>query len=105
MSNKKTASELAAERLGYGEPDPRADVLGDVETLLSLEKWSDRDRAAARANLARMRELPPFEPEAEEEKPERRPATASEIAGAHMLGGKQAAQDTARDGIVSGGDK
>lgn len=100
---KKTASELAADRLGYGEPDPRADVLGDVEALLSRGEWSDRDRAAARATLERTRSLPEFD-EPETSKPEHRPATASEIAGAHMLNGKQAARDLAREGVESGAD-
>lgn len=99
MTTKKTASDLAAERLGYGEIDPHAEWLGDAEALLSRDEWSDEDREAARAALDRAKTLPERKPEPEPVKPERRPATASEIAAAHMLNGKQAARDLARDGI------
>ncbi|MBS1897162.1 MAG: hypothetical protein JSS88_07265 [Actinobacteria bacterium] len=101
MTTKKTASELAAERLGYGEIDPHAEWLGDAEALLSRDEWSAEDREAARAALDRAKTLPERKPEPEPDpvKPERRPATASEIAAAHMLGGKQAARDLTRDGI------
>lgn len=97
---EKTASELAADRLGYGTPDTHAEVLGDVESLLSRSEWSADDRVAARAALDRAKALPEREPEPEKGKPDRRPATASEIGAARMLSGKDAALDLARDGVT-----
>lgn len=79
MTTKKTASQLAAERLGFGR-DPHDDVLGDVEDLLARGEWDDDDIAAARATLDRAKKLPAREPEPEPEKPEPRQATASELA-------------------------
>lgn len=99
MTTKKTASELAAGMLGYGEIDPHAEWLGDAEALLSRDEWSDEDREAARATLDRAKTLPERKPEPKPVKPERRPATASEIAAAHMLNGKKAAQTLAREGV------
>lgn len=79
MTTKKTASQLAAERLGFGR-DPHDDVLGDVETLLGRDEWGEDDISAARAALDRAKKLPAREPEPEPEKPEPRRATASELA-------------------------
>lgn len=55
---KKTASELAAERLGYGL-DPHDEVSSDVEELLSRGEWTTADREAARATIARAKSLGP----------------------------------------------
>ena len=86
----KTASELAAERLGYGI-DPRAEVLGDLEDLLSRDEWSDDDREAARATIDRAKTLPAPEPAADAPPAEKgRQATASELA-AERLGRQSAA--------------
>lgn len=97
MTNRQ-ASEEAADRLGYGAPDPRAEVLADMEALLSRRpsEWSADDRAAARAAIDRAKALPELEPE---KAPDRRPATASELAGAQMRSGRDAARDLARDGV------
>ncbi|WP_404435230.1 hypothetical protein LG322_08705 [Microbacterium aerolatum] len=98
MTDHRTASQEAAARLGIGADYD--DVMADAERLLDRAEWSERDRLKARDLLDRAKRLgdrPDDEPEPE--KPERRPATASEIAAAHMLNGKRAARDLARDGV------
>lgn len=96
----KTASELAADRLGYGETDPHDEMIGEVDALLAKSgEWSEEDRAVARATLDRAKALPPRKPVPVPEPVKRRPATASELAAEHMLNGSSAARDLARDGI------
>ncbi|HCJ49853.1 MAG TPA: hypothetical protein DHW40_11070 [Microbacterium sp.] len=77
---KKTASQLAAERLGYGG-DPHDETLADAETLLGRTEWTDDDRRAARATLERAASLGPRRSADEEEATEQ---TASELAGAQL---------------------
>lgn len=88
-------SKRAAARLGIGADHD--DLMGDAERLLSRGEWSERDRLAARSLLARARDLGDREEAAPE--PDRRPATASEIAGAHMLGGRRAARELRERGV------
>lgn len=88
MAEKKTptASELAAQRLGYGL-DPLDEALADLEDLLSREKWSEDDPRRARDVLARIRELTENrDDEDEAEELETRKPTASELAGQHLRG-------------------
>lgn len=87
------ASKRAAARLGIGADHD--DLMDDAERLLSRGDWSERDRLAARSLLARARDLG----DREETTPDRRPATASEIAGAHMLGGRRAARELRERGV------
>ncbi|MGB4777476.1 hypothetical protein [Microbacterium sp.] len=86
----RTASQKAAARLGIGVDHD--DIMSDAERLLSRGSWSERDRLKARDLLARARDLDDRDDDDAPE-PDRRPATASEIAGAHMLGGKAAARE------------
>jgi hypothetical protein len=90
---KKTASELAAERLGYGL-DPHDEVSGDVEELLSRDEWSDADRRAARATIARAKTIGP-RPEPEKPEPERA-KSASELAADRLSRQSERARRTSR---------
>lgn len=90
------ASKRAAARLGIGAD--HGDLMDDAERLLSRGDWSERDRLAARSLLARARDLDGDREETAPE-PDRRPATASEIAGAHMLGGRRAARELRERGV------
>lgn len=92
---ENNASKRAAARLGIGADHD--DLMDDAERLLSRGDWSERDRVAARTLLARARGLDDREDEKPE--PDRRPATASEIAGAHMLGGRRAARELRERGV------
>ncbi|MFC4137131.1 MULTISPECIES: hypothetical protein [unclassified Microbacterium] len=93
---EKTASELAAERLGYGI-DPRTEVLGDLEDLLSRDEWSDDDREAARATIDRAKMLPA--PDVKDDAPPAetgRRKTASELAADRLNGQRESARRSSR---------
>lgn len=88
MAEKKTptASELAAQQLGYGL-DPLDEALEDLEDLLSREKWGEDDPRRARDVLARIRKLTENrDDEDEDEDPESPKPTASELAAQHLRG-------------------
>ncbi|GMM94838.1 hypothetical protein [Microbacterium sp. MTN4-26] len=93
----RTASQKAAARLGIGADHD--DIMSDAERLLARGSWSERDRLAARSLLARARDLGEREEGSSDADDDRRPATASEIAGAHMLGGKAAARELRERGV------
>lgn len=96
MNAKHTpsASELGAERLGFGG-ESLEDALRTIDKLLAVKRWTPDEVNSARTALETINRLAD-----EDEAPiETRAATASEIAGAQMLGGKAASQELARDGV------
>ncbi|MBT2494234.1 hypothetical protein J7E45_01315 [Microbacterium sp. ISL-59] len=93
----KTASELAAEQLGFGETDPHDEMIGEVDALLAKRgEWSEEDRATARATLDRAKALPPRKPIPASEPAKPRPATASELAAEQLKGQHESAHRQSR---------
>ena len=92
-SRKPTASELAAQRLGYGL-DPYDEIDALVEELLSREEWTGEDMSAARATIAKAKKLGPRPaPEPEEPEPRR---SASQLAADSLSQQARSAQRQSR---------
>lgn len=84
MTDRRTASQEAAARLGIGADHD--DVLADAERLLDRAEWNERDRLKARTLLDRAKRLGDRPDDEGDDTPADEPSekTASELAAEHL---------------------